>query len=114
MKQIWKYNININENTTIDMQKKAIVVRVKESSNNDINLWAIVDPKAGTEKRHFDVKATGEDIPEDTRIYLGICTFKTTLVSVPFLMWHVFEILDGVIKKEKNKLVKQHKKEIIL
>jgi len=84
--QIWKFFVQ--SNCEIDMPADAEIVEVG-AQNNDICIWAVVDPWAHTVTRQFDVIGTGHefrDVPQHTLKYLGTAHLETD-----GWVFHVFE-----------------------
>lgn len=76
--KIFKYEVSVE----IEMPVGATILSV-QMQGGTAQLWALVDPYAGTERRRFAVIGTGWDIP-DHHVYLG------TWQDGPFV-WHLFE-----------------------
>lgn len=85
MKAIWKFPLAALTNSKISMPKRARVLTVQVQADVGPVLWALVDPKAESEYRHFETVFTGDEMGEETRAYIG--TFQ-----VGPLVWHVFEV----------------------
>ncbi len=85
---IWKYRIPYvfgTENKVI-MPKDSLVVHVG-SQQNDVFVWAIIQPDKPGEERFFHLYSTGEEIVEEKgkrQIYVGTA-------QVGDYVWHVFE-----------------------
>lgn len=89
-KQIWKYELDIELNQTIEMPKGAEILTV-QTQNGHPCLWALVDPKQPTEERHIEMFATGEPIHCDMGVYR---TYINTFQSHDgLLVFHIFEYL---------------------
>lgn len=85
MQIIYKYKINPRIDT-IDMPEGAEILTVA-LQNDDLYLWAKVDPTQEPRTRHFHVVGTGTPLPELSGVnyqYLG-----TVYPSV--FVFHVFE-----------------------
>lgn len=89
-KQIWKYELEIVGNQTIEMPVNAEILTV-QIQNETPCIWALVDPKQAKEERRIEVYGTGHDVHYDmgvSRKYLG-----TYQLHGGSLMFHVFEYL---------------------
>ena len=85
MKQVWKFELLQGLNT-VSMRQGAEILSVA-SQNNNICIWAKVDPSETLEDRIFYVFGTGEDIDNKIDLHLiGTVLF----FPVPFV-FHVFE-----------------------
>ena len=85
MKTIWKYKLdNIGG---VEMPKGAEVLCVQVQDNEPC-LWALVDPNAAKEIRHFLVVGTGHVIEKQYIKYVS--TFQ---MHSGILVFHVFEVL---------------------
>jgi len=69
-KTIWKYQIPVKENFTIDLPIGAEIIRF-ENENGLLWLWAVVEPQASTEERRLLAFKTGAEIPAVPLKYLG-------------------------------------------
>lgn len=88
MKTIWKFPLLVTDLCRIQIPKNAEVLTVQRQ-NEQVCLWALVDPEANKETRYFEVHGTGNPILEsDNRERRYIGTFQ----AAPFV-WHVFERL---------------------
>jgi hypothetical protein len=87
MQAIYKYEINIGADTTIEMPIGAVVLSAHEQ-NDRVFVWAIVDTTTNAKtKRHFKVFGTGHPIERWNRMrYIG-----TAFCAGGALVWHVFE-----------------------
>jgi len=86
-KQIWKFSLGEGSNT-ISMPKGAEILTVQTQQLIPV-IWALVDPSAEKEERHFEVFATGENIHCDMgveRKYIN--TFQ---IADGVLIYHLFE-----------------------
>ena len=85
--QIWKYIITPNK-LIHDVPKNGIIRHV-DSQGDDMCVWIEVDPKASTEKRHFEVYGTGHSIKYGigiSRDYIGCVKMEGGA-----LVFHVYE-----------------------
>lgn len=85
MKTIWKYTVHWDE-FTLEMQRGAQVLSVQVQDGVP-RMWAIVDPGAATETRHFRLVGTGHTI-NDTEELRFIGTFQ---IHGGELVFHLFE-----------------------
>lgn len=84
--EIWDYTFNRTGLQDVEMQDGA-VIKFAQNFGNEICMWAMVDPVAGTITRQFQVFDSHEDIPDivDTsKNYIGTVYFGT-------FVGHVFE-----------------------
>lgn len=82
MKSVWKFPLKFKV-TSLEMPSGARILKAN-IQNNDVMLWAEVNPEAPREQRNFGVFGTGHEIPE-TAIYRS--TFFHDL-----FVWHVYEL----------------------
>lgn len=86
-KQIWKFSLGEGSNTIL-MPKDAEILTVQTQQLIPV-IWALVDPNAEKEERHFEVFATGENIHCDMGIERKyINTFQ---IADGILIYHLFE-----------------------
>ena len=87
-KTIWKFVMDVTDNLSIIMPKDAEILLIQ--TQNDIPcLWALVNPKAETEIRNFEMFGTGHDIIYDMSVerkFIG--TFQIDKLG---LVFHLFE-----------------------
>lgn len=91
MKRIYKYELSSNSPQLIELPEGAQVLTAQGQHGRSVCLWALVDPERPTEKRYFEVFATGEAIPTDASVkrnYIG-----TAQLEGGRLIFHVFERL---------------------
>lgn len=83
---IWKFTLPLKNEVVLDMPLGARILSVQEQ-DGEVRLWAIVVPKAATERRHFRIFGTGHPVDHAERLaYLG------TVQDAAFrVVWHVFE-----------------------
>jgi len=94
-KTIWKFKLETTEIQEIEMPMYAEILCV-QTQNEIPCLWALVDPTAEKEIRHFEVFGTGHPIEQDhpyRRNYIG--TYQ--LCGGDFVL-HVFEYTKGKLK----------------
>lgn len=87
MSRIWKYELEITDEQTVEMPRGAKVLSVANQGGK-LCLWAEVDPSERIVVRHFLVIGTGHQITED----FDLRKFVGTVLMEPFV-WHVFEAL---------------------
>lgn len=81
---IWKFHLPLDDHVRITMPTGARVLHVGEQGG-EMKLWALVDPDAEPEGRHFYIVGTGNPAAHIiNRKHVG-----TALV--PPFVWHVFE-----------------------
>lgn len=71
-RSIYKYQIPIQEDFTMELPKDAEIIRVA-CENGMFWMWALVDKNAPVEERFFKGFKTGSEIPEANLKYLGFC-----------------------------------------
>lgn len=86
MKTIWKYTMK--PQCSHDMPKDAQLLSVREQGD-EICMWALVDPEAEKETRHFVGFGTGHDVPDRPMTFIG-----TAHLHGGMLVFHVFELDD--------------------
>lgn len=90
MKTIWKYELNFEEFTKIEMPKGAEILTVQTQYNKPC-LWALVDPEVEKETRTLELIGTGMKVYQDDgyeRKYIGTYQYqKGEFVG------HVFEYI---------------------
>jgi hypothetical protein len=84
MKQVWKFEINPNENP-IEMPYGAEILSVG-FQDDCLKLWALVDIDAAPKLRNILVRGNGHNIRLTNLLFIGTA-FKDNLV------FHVFEAL---------------------
>lgn len=85
--RIWKYELAVTDEQTVEMPRGAKVLSVANQGGN-LCLWAEVDPHERVTVRTFLVVGTGHKITldADLREFIG------TVLICP-LVWHVFEAM---------------------
>lgn len=84
MSTIYKYALAITDDATVEMPRGAKVLAIESSLvPHALFLWAIVDPDAPLETRHFSVRGTGHPLGD-------VGKHLATIQAGPFV-WHVFE-----------------------
>ena len=89
MKLIYKYQIPVTESALVPMLEGATILNVGIQGNQNIVVWAAVDPNAQEIGRRFHVRGTGHEMPPETARYLG------TVYQPPMLYLHVFDGGEG-------------------
>lgn len=84
MKNIYKYKLEVTDEQAIEMPQGSQIIHV-DYFNDEINLWAIVDPKAKLVWKSFVVHGTGHPCPETKADHIG-----TVIDRQRGLVWHVF------------------------
>lgn len=84
MKVIYKYELEMQQQTVHSIPEGAIVLTVAKQ-NGKICVWALVDTDNPKRDHYFFIFGTGNPIPDDLLcpMYLG------TIQDAPFV-WHVF------------------------
>lgn len=85
--KIWKYVLQMEDEQTIKMPKGAKVLSV-QMQNDEICVWALVDPAAELENKAFWIIGTGNPFYLDMNFakYIG-----TVQQLGGRLVWHIFE-----------------------
>ncbi len=87
MKTVHKYEIT-DWSCPVTMPVGAKIIHVADQYGAAM-MWAVVDPSAPTENRHFRIAGTGGEIEDDiARNHVG-----TFLVNGGAFVWHVFEVI---------------------
>jgi hypothetical protein len=87
---VWKYAMPFGsgpDTFSIEMPAGADVLTV-HVQNGAPQIWALCDPTAPDETRHFRIAGTGHPIGEDIKGYVG-----TFMVAGGSLVFHVFEVV---------------------
>lgn len=87
MKRIFKYALPVTDEVRIAMPKGAEILSIQVQHGTP-QIWALVDPQAPDERRHFRVIGTGHPI-EDHANLRYIATFQ----YAGGLVFHVFEVV---------------------
>lgn len=85
LKTIWKYELQ--PECTLDMPIGAQVLSVREQGGA-ICLWALVNPNAEKEQRHFVGFGTGHDVLDRPMQFIDSAHLGS-------LVFHVFELIGG-------------------
>ena len=86
MKRIYKYELNIIDEQTIDLPTDAKILCVLEQKHN-LCVWAVINlltPQT-YERRIFRIYGTGHIMHSDGEEYIG-----TTMIDK--FVWHLFEV----------------------
>jgi hypothetical protein len=62
--RIWKYQMPVSEQFTMTLPAGAQIIRMA-GENGYLWLWAVVDPSAPNEERHFAAFKAGGTMPDD-------------------------------------------------
>lgn len=88
MRTIYKYEARLTDVFTLDLPRGAKVLSV-QAQNGVAQMWAMVDPKAATEKRDFMVVGTGHPIADSEVQHMHfVDTFQ---MKGGALVFHLFE-----------------------
>lgn len=87
-KSIWKFPMEIQGSIRLWMPTGAVILDI-QTQLGELCLWALVDPGAKPEWRHFALRGTGHTFTDDAGVYIG-----TALMLGGSLVWHVFELED--------------------
>lgn len=98
MKTIWKFKID-RHNTVpnmVEMPKDADVIHV-DIIDEDIFLWAEVNPENEKETREYWIYDTGREIPDDSGLFhFGTCKRKSKITEE----WFIYHIYEKVNREE--------------
>lgn len=90
-KRIFKYLLKLEHKVDVYMPKGAQILHV-HVQNDDVYLWALVDPTANDQCRSFEIHGTGHAIHNiDQLCYIG--TVHIEGAAQVDWVWHVFERL---------------------
>lgn len=84
MRTIWRFDLMIEDEQTIEMPAGAEIIRMAPDRSV---MWAIVDPEQPTQKRTYHTYGTGHEMPDRPGKYVG--TYEVAGGSYVF---HVFEV----------------------
>lgn len=82
MRAIWKFELPVTDEADVDMPYGAEILTVESASTYTLNVWAVVDPGAGTGPRRFSIRGTGHPLGEVGE-FVGMATDGR-------FVWHVF------------------------
>lgn len=85
-KAIWKFPLLLIDAPQLVMMPEGAEILTAQMQGNSVCVWALVNTKAPTERRFFEIAGTGNRMPDANRRYVS------TTQSGP-LVWHVFERL---------------------
>ena len=90
MKEVWKFEIPINDYFELVMPEKAKILYVDVQKDLPC-LWALVDPEPNhpKEKRKFRFAGTGHPITQEPETLIHIGSFQ---MNGGDLIFHIFEI----------------------
>ena len=87
---IWKFKLAIRFTQSIMVPKGSTILSLAVQKD-DLCIWALVDPDAGSECRTIQIFGTNEKIKDPLvgtkRLFIG-----TVIMS--YFVWHVFELVD--------------------
>lgn len=89
MKTIWKFGLGIHDYQEVTMPVGAQILTVQCQDGRPY-LWALVDPDATRETRHFRIFGSGFDMPDCVGREHHIGTVQQLGGA---LVWHVFEVV---------------------
>ena len=90
MKTIWKFVLPVEDFVGFEMPRGAQILTV-QVQNNQICMWALVDPTAPKDRRHFQVVGTGHPFKNWQQCnYIG-----SVQMLQGELVFHVYEMLMG-------------------
>ncbi len=86
MDAVWKFVFKIEDRFQLSMPKGARVLHAGRGPDNQIALWALVDPDAEVTIQKFAIFGTGHPIsaPPAQAFY-----YVTTFFDAPYV-WHLF------------------------
>lgn len=100
MNTIYKYDLNITDRQILQLPVDAQILSIQQQNttpvygadgrpvlNNTLQLWALVDPDAALEQRHFIIVGTGNPMPDGAAGY----HLATVVTAGGALVWHIFE-----------------------
>lgn len=92
MRRVYKYGIPIGDDIRLMLPKGAQIVHVAAQGvpalgGEDPWVWALVDPSAQMEERHFRLAGTGHDLPDDGLTHVG-----SFMLAHGALVFHLFEV----------------------
>lgn len=88
-KIIWKFDIDIVDKPVATMPEGSEILSA-QSQDNDIKIWALVNPANKPVDRFFEIFGTGHPIHFD----MGIERKFIATVQSRGGVWHIFERLD--------------------
>jgi hypothetical protein len=97
MARIWKFEVSITDEFTLDLPYGAVILTVQTQRDTPC-VWVAVDPEAPFVTRTFRIFGTGHSFDPDYLRYIG--TFQT---FDGILVWHLFEY-DNMIGRPRSRL----------
>lgn len=94
MKEVWKYNIPINDMFSLVMPKDARILYFNTQYGNP-RIWVLVKPDNERKTRYFRLVGTGHLINSPIKNYIG-----TIKLMDDGLIYHLFELNEDDYKKE--------------
>ena len=88
MKRIFKYPLKLQGTQKIKIPKHAKILNI-QTQEDDICLWALINPEEPKVSRQIRIFGTGHEVPDIKLEYIG--TIQQLDGS---LIWHVFEELE--------------------
>jgi hypothetical protein len=85
-KQIWKYEVLIDDNFKIEMPSDSELLSV-QMQGGEPKLWVLCDPKKDKVKRKFRLFGTGHEISGNLK-FVGTFQYSSVLV------FHLFEEIE--------------------
>lgn len=93
--KIWKFAIPIQREIELRLPSGARILTV-QLKDNEVTLWALVNPDAEKETRHFEIYGTGHEVHDAGNLhYVGTAQQPIDLdIGVgDVLVWHLFEVI---------------------
>lgn len=87
-KEIWKYSLIDVGNNTFEIPSGAKILTC-QLQREVPTIWALVNPDAEKEERHFEVVGTGHDISKG----IGGFSYINTVQLTNGIVLHIFEII---------------------
>lgn len=87
MKTVWKFPIEPADHFTLEMPADAEILDI-QVQHREVQLWALVNPKAKLERRVFRLAGTGHPIEEGDELRY-VASFQ---LHNGDLVFHVFEV----------------------
>lgn len=88
MKTIWKFELLVTDEVTIQMPRGAEILHVAPTITPAfLQIWAVVDPKAAKVGRRLSIRGTGHE--------LGSVGEHLATVQADSLVWHIFEAVES-------------------
>ena len=93
MKMIYKYNLGNPYHNLVSIEKmpKGAKVLDAQMQNDDLVLWALVNPKHSEKEKTFHIYGTGFELTEYEKKHYD---YLTTVQTAHGLVWHVFEVYE--------------------